>query len=283
MSRESVNAISRNNIYIMILGLIVLGASGASVASEDKRTSVSRHHISGGRDNPTDVTETTEDYGALVTSGDRSKSNTRGSFAKPGADSTAAQSSSFDFWIYDADVILFNDDDNDGYFHGIDLLFDADTNFIAADVYAVLYLSLEGGPWNEYAETEDFTIFGASSSDEYVLVTELMSGYPTGSYDLLIELFDSFDGTFLASYGPADTSELAYLPLEDYNLDAPVEVARVVVNRGGGGAMDGWLLSAFLLILFASAVRKIWRRRNDKLMRIDSPASCWRTHADDSR
>ena len=59
-----------------------------------------------------------------------------------------------------------------------------------------MYLSYEGGPWNEYAETEDFTIFGTSSEDEYVLVSELMSGYPTGSYDILIELFDAYDGAF---------------------------------------------------------------------------------------
>ena len=30
-----------------------------------------------------------------------------------------------DFWFYDADVELFADDDRDGYFHGIDLWFDA--------------------------------------------------------------------------------------------------------------------------------------------------------------
>ena len=56
-----------------------------------------------------------------------------------------------DFWFYAADVVLFNDDDFDGYYWGIDLLFDADTYYDVADVYAVVYLSYQGGPWNEFA------------------------------------------------------------------------------------------------------------------------------------
>ena len=285
MSRKIERAIFASNFYLVIASLIVLSASaavvaapeaGADEAAGEARTSITRHHVRGGRDKPTDVEETAEDYEVLVTSGDRKGTETRGSFAKPGVGSSDSQSASYDFWIYEADVLLFNDDDLDGYFHGVDLLFDADTIYSAADVYAVLYLSYEGGPWNEYGVTEDFTIFGSSGTDEYVMVTELMSGYPTGSYDLLIELFDAYDGSFLAAFGPDETSELAYLPLEDYNRDAPIEEVQVVVNRGGGGAMDGWLLSALLLILFASAMRKIWRRRNDTLMRIDSPAPCWK-------
>lgn len=282
MSRESKSVLLLNSFYIIMIGLIVFAGSGVALAAqenEDERTSVSRHHVSGGRDHPTKVAESDEQYEALVTAGDRSKSATRGAFAKPGAGAVNAQSGSFDFWFYEADVILFSDDDNDGYFYGLDVLFDVDTTYAAADVYAVLYLSHEGGPWNEYAATEDFTIFGSSGNDEYVIVTELMSGYPTGSYDLLIELFDAFDGTFLASYGPADTSELSYLPLEDFDRDAPIPEV-IVVSEGGGGALNGWMLAALLLILVGSAVRKIWRRRNDELMRIDSPAPIWRSKGD---
>lgn len=252
-------------------------AEPAGTAGSEPRTSVSSHRLGEGREGSEKLVDTAEEYDDLVTSGDRNKSDTRSKFAKPGSGTTGSQSASFDFWVYEADVILFNDRDNDGYFHGIDLLFDVDTVYSAADIYAVLYLSFEGGPWNEYAVTEDFTIFGSSGSDEYVLVTELMSGYPAGSYDLLIEVFDAFDGSFLTSFGPADTSALGYLPLEDFDRDTPVAETRVVVNRGGGGgAMDGWILGAFLLVLIAGAVRKTWRRRNDMLVRIDTPAPCWR-------
>ena len=152
----------------------------------------------------------------------------------------------YDFWIYEADVILFADDDHDGHFYGIDLMLDADTMYLAADVYAAVYLSLNGGPWNEYAVTDEFTIYGESGTDEYTLVTELMSGYPTGSYDLLIELFDAYDGSFLASFGPEDSSSLYALPLEDFNRDAPRFDQPLTMSYGGGGASSLWMLLILL-------------------------------------
>jgi len=283
MSTKIESVFSYVNLRLVFIGVLAMSVSAVVLAApensgsgtaEIKRSSISLHTVRGGRDDPADVRETTEDYGALVTIGDRNKPGARTTLSKPGVSGTVAESPSFDFWFYEADVILYNDDDNDGYFHGVDLLFDVDTNFSSADIYAVLYLSYEGGPWNEYAATEDFTIFGASGSDEYVIETELMSGYLTGSYDLLIDIFDAYDGSYLTSYGPDDTSELAYLPLEDYNRDEPIEVI-VVHEHGGGGALDYWLLSTLILLLMISAVRKIWQRRNDALVRIDSPAPCW--------
>jgi len=272
---------------LFVAGLLALIVSGASQAAPDAtdsvRSSVSRHHANGGRENPVISSESTDAYDALATSGSRSKSNTRSESAKLGAGSNAAQSASFDFWIYDADVQLFNDDDRDGYFHGIDLLFDADTIYSAAEVYAVVYLSLDFGPWNEYGVTEDFWIFGASGTDEYVLVTELMSGYPTGDYDLLIELFDAVDNSFLASFGPDETSALSFLPLEDFNRDAPIDDIPIAVSHGGGGAADAWTIGILLLLLVVRAARKIWRRRNDALVRIDSPAPCWNVPTNSQR
>lgn len=197
-----------------------------------------------------------DEFEALKLEGTRSSrsSNT----VQPGA--AAPQSLDSNFWFYDADVELFSDFDNDGYYFGIDLLFDADTNYAIADVYAVIYLSYEYGPWNEYAETEDFTLFGTASSDEHVVETELISGYPTGDYDILIELFDAYDGTYLASIGPEDTSELSLLPLEDSTRDARSGgQTQVVVNSGGGGSI-GWL---FLLGLLA--VRMTFRPQAARL------------------
>jgi hypothetical protein len=272
-----------------VAGLLLLTVSGASQAasgtaasneSDSHRSSITRHYLNGGRENPTLTSETTDEHASLATSGSRGKSNTRGGFAKPGAGSASAQSTSHAFWFYDADVELFNDDDHDGFYHGIDLLFDADTIHGAAEIYAVVYLSLDFGPWNEYGVTEDFWIFGASGDDEYGLVTELMSGYPTGNYDLLIELFDADDHSFLASFGPDETSALSFLPLEDFNRDAPIADVPVAISHGGGGATSGWTIGILLLMLAVSAARKIWRRRNDVLARIDSPAPCWRVYTD---
>ncbi len=197
-----------------------------------------------------------DEYEPLVRSGSRSKS-TRSSGQQKlsgGEVQSGAQSPNTDFWIYDANVILFSDFDRDGYYIGIDLEFDADTIYSVADVYAVLYLSYDYGPWNEYASTEDFTIFGASGGDEYFIETELVTGYPTGEYDLLIELFDAYDGTFVASCGPEVSSELSYLRLEDAGRDAPSGTT-IIVNNGGGGSIG--LLGLLVLLGAASFGQRI--------------------------
>ncbi|MEQ8206715.1 MAG: choice-of-anchor H family protein, partial [Woeseia sp.] len=120
--------------------------------NNEVRVTASRQIVRGGRDGVSTGTVRHE-FAALQTTGPRQNSTAQ----KLGSASseTRALAVSDDFWFYDADVILFNDFDNDGYFHGIDLLFDVDTFFDAADVYAVVYLSLDGGPWNEYSATDD--------------------------------------------------------------------------------------------------------------------------------
>ena len=152
-----------------------------------------------------------------------------------------------DFWFYDVDVQLVSDFDRDGYFFGIDLWFDADTNYAVADVYAVVYLSYEYGPWNEYAETADFTLFGTSASDDYTIETELVSGYATGDYDILVELYDADTNFLLAEIGPEDSSELSFLPLEDSGRDTATGVGTQVVVSSGGGGSIGLLFALGLL------------------------------------
>lgn len=192
----------------------------------------------------------------LVMKGSRSGS-TRSSGQQKSALGTSAGSSSMralneEFWFYDARVDLYSDFDNDGYYKDIKVTFDVDTIYSVADVYAVIYLSYEFGPWNELSDTNDFTIYGASADDEYFIETELVSGYPTGDYDVLIELFDTFDGALVATFGPDDSSELSYLPLEDVGRDAPFTTTTVVVHEGGGAL--GWF--GLLALLGITAARR---------------------------
>ena len=206
---------SEPRVSVTTQGFASSRGAGPAVSSKDEYEALTRD---GERDNKTSVIEQRQSAG------------------------TQAPTVNTDFWFYDAFVTLFSDADRDGYFTGIKLEFDADTIYAAADVYAVVYLSYEYGPWNEYASTDDFTIFGTSASDEYVIETELVSGYPTGDYDILIELYDTFDGYLVASFGPEDSPELSLLPLEDFTYDAPVgTTTQVVVNQGGGGSAS-WLL-----------------------------------------
>ena len=229
-------------------------ATADPVADESPRLSVTTQNTKSGRDSglPGKISES--EHEALLTSGDRNTGKRSGTPSKVGvAHELTARN---DFWFYSADVVLFNDHDQDGHFHGIDLLFDADTWYEDAEVYAVTYLSLNDGPWNEYFATDNFTLFGTSADDAFNVVTELVSGYPTGSYDVLIELFDAYDDTFLASFGPLDTSALAFLPLEDSNRDVPVETT-VVVVEDGGGSLDWLTLLALLVVprIFARRLR----------------------------
>jgi len=237
--------ISGLDILVAVLGLVFAGAALTVSAADDvpaeSRRSVTTQYSQGSGELGATVTE--NEFGALDTSGTRSTTARAVEQSKTAARSAHAPNT--DFWFYDADVELFHDQDQDGFYYGIDVLFDADTYFTAAEVYAVLYLSLEGGVWNEYAATENFTILGASPDDDYVVITELVAGYPTGSYDILIELFDAYDDSFVAMIGPDDTPELAFLPLEDSERDEPFAAPTIVINDGGGGS-----LGVVLLLLF---------------------------------
>lgn len=236
--------------------LIAISANTAAATgdTDSARVTQSKHKQGDGRENAKVINETRDEYDAGTSTGRRSAKQTPGGVQK--SRPVASVAANTEFWFYLADVELYADEDRDGFYSGIDLLFDVDTYYSAADIYAVVYLSYEGGPWEEYAVTEDFTIFGSSGTDDYVLVTDLVAGYPTGDYDLLIEIFDADFGDFLAYIGPEDTSELAFLPLEDIDRDIPTStVTRVTVSSGsGGGSAD--LLTIMLLSVAAFALRR---------------------------
>jgi hypothetical protein len=238
------NIVKRNMkpVFALLAGaglLVAISATSAAAEAgtdEELRTTVTRHFQGDGRENAVAIKETRDEHADGSATGTRSSKLM--SDGTPRKSSLMSGTANSDFWFYLADVELYADDDSDGYFSCIDLLNDVDTYFSVADIYAVAYLSYEGGPWEEYAVTEDFTIFGSSGTDDYVIVTDLVSGYPRGDYDLLIEVFDARDDTFLAFIGPDESSELSLLPLEDMNRDAPaVTETRVTVNNGGGGSL----------------------------------------------
>lgn len=170
-----------------------------------------------------------------------------------------------DFSIYDATSEVFLDLDFDGYFRGFAVTFDADVSEGVADVYAELYLSRNGGPWNLFFTTRVFSIFGAESGDEYEVVSELDFGYPSGDYDVLIELYDADTGDFLTDYGPADNAALSYLPLEDAEFDTPP----VFYESHYGGGSSGPLMLVLLLLLAARQQRR--RDRDALAVRVRAP------------
>ncbi|MES9828491.1 MAG: choice-of-anchor H family protein [Candidatus Thiodiazotropha sp.] len=153
----------------------------------------------------------------------------------------AAHAAGRELSIFDAHTVISRDDDDDGYYHRIKVIFDADTSGDEVWVYARLYLSLEGGPWNHYYTTDLFPIEGDVSDDEYEVVTRLLDGYPSGYYDVLIELYDGDNDLLAVNYGPYEDGDLAVLPLEDSYRD----------DYGGGGAsgLMTLLLALTLLVI----------------------------------
>ena len=151
-----------------------------------------------------------------------------------------------DHYIFDADVVLFDDLDSDGYFRFLSVRIDADSLRDSAYVYAELYLSPDGVNWEHYHSTDDFWIGGETGDDEIFVETELLTGYPTGLYDLLIELYDADFGTFSDEFGPNQSEGMELLPLEDATQDPkPVQVT---VVDGGGGAFGIFSLAALVAL-----------------------------------
>lgn len=151
-----------------------------------------------------------------------------------------------DFAIYGATSYWQDDYDYDGYHKTFSVTFDADLysydNNSLAEVYAVLYLSRNGGDWVEYHTTNNFIIEGDSDLDEYEVFTTLISGYPPSEYDVLIDLYIEGYSEIVATYSSDDTNALYALPLESEDYDEPyVEVIEVV---------DGGSMSALALLLF---------------------------------
>jgi len=101
-----------------------------------------------------------------------------GSRLESAARTTAAHPAGRIFSIFDAQTVISRDDDDDGFYHRLRVSFDADVSDGTAWVYARLYLSLEGGPWNHYFTTDVFPIEGEATDDDYEVVTNLLDGIP---------------------------------------------------------------------------------------------------------
>lgn len=144
---------------------------------------------------------------------------------------TAQHFDSVNFYFFDASVELSGDDDNDGYFHRITTYFDADVDSAQETAYAKIFLSYQGGPWRQVADTDLFEISYDSMGDSYVVETDLVEGYRSGDYDVLIELYSLFHSGMVASVELFQDSEGYVISLEDSERDRPpVSVATVTTS-----------------------------------------------------
>ena len=163
-----------------------------------------------------------------------------------------------DFAIYGAASFLLDDIDGDSFHQTFSVTFDADifsyTSNQLGEVYALLYLSKNGGPWTHYYTTDSFIIDGDTDLDEYEVVTTFLSGYPTDYYDVLIDLYEVGYSDVVASYSSNDDNALYALPLESADYDEPyIEVVEV-----HGGSM--YVITLLILgICFMRAKQQVKR------------------------
>jgi len=153
-----------------------------------------------------------------------------------------------EFSIYSATSFLHEDYDGDGYYQTFSVTFDADIHSYNenqwGEVYALLYLSKNGGPWTHYFTTDDFLIEGDTDLDEYEVITTFVSGYSSDHYDVLIDLYQVGYSDIVASLSSDDSSALYALPIESAEYDEPyIEVVEVTA-----GSMH-WLILMLLTIL----------------------------------
>ena len=142
---------------------------------------------------------------------------------RPSAPTRSAKISDFSF--FDAGSTLLADRDGDGFHREFRVRFDADVVSGDALVFARLYLRRAGDrDWLLYHETDDFQISGGDGDDDYFVTTTLDDGWPTGDYDVLIDLYESGFSGIVATIGPLDSDALALLPLEEAGLDLPIEL-----------------------------------------------------------
>jgi len=160
-----------------------------------------------------------------------------------------------EFWIYESWVKLEQDIDYDGYHSTFSIEFDADTIFTRAPVYAVLYLG-KNDVYESIHVSSEFYIYSEDSTDTFTIESTLVSGYPPGEYDILLELYDA-DTEMLVAYTDAyDDSALAYLPLESENNEYVVEDTVVIVEEHGGA----WSLLPLCLLGGIVLVRRRIKR-----------------------
>ena len=162
------------------------------------------------------------------------------------------------YWIQQSSITLNTDYDRDGHYSNFSLTLDIDTTNTTSLVYAVLYLSLGGGAWTEYAVTGNFSIHGATSYDSYFIEADLDSGYPSGYYDHFIEVYDAYSHEFLASHGPNDSHALISLPFESRFNDGRFSISSDITLSLSGTGFAGW---SFLLPLGALWLTRRWRTR----------------------
>ena len=163
--------------------------------------------------------------------------------------------------LTDVDLDVLIDDDGDAYYQGFRVSLDFAVDAGSAWLYTRMYISYEGGPWNDLHRSREFHVSSLDTVNAFEMTTLLDNGYPTGYYDIRLDLFDADTGRWLFSYGPYDALAFSSLPLEDQWRDHSPSVYNPSldydVSLHGGGSLGWWGLALFSGL---SAIRRKGKR-----------------------
>lgn len=172
----------------------------------------------------------------------------------PNISATSRSFSDGSFVIYEGYSQLIEDIDADGYYQTFSVTFDADLITASAHdeavVYAELYLSENGGPWEHYYTTDNFIIHGESSDDEFEVYSTLAQGFNANNYNVLIDLYEDGYPNIVASYSSDDSNSLYALPLEssDYDVEYIAYYSEEHIHGGSSSLIALLILGVFMLM-----------------------------------
>jgi hypothetical protein len=250
----------KNSSRILLSGILAFGVVGQASAQSWSTKSVEKHlgNTSEVITKSSEAAKNVNDPLTKTAQGKNSASQQSTSFAQSQSAITLlarpqVQALDHEFWIYDAQVTLYSDPDFDGYYHHFSVEFDADTVFEHADVYARLYLG-RGEVFQEYHTSSVFHINGESTEDSFEVDSELLTGFPSGDYELLIELYDAVNDELVATLDGNSDADLYLLALESEDFEEVYVEPRVVIIDENGGSMA--YLTLLLLPLALYRLRK---------------------------
>jgi hypothetical protein len=95
-----------------------------------------------------------------------------------------------------------------------------------------------------------FHIDGESSDDSFEVDSELLTGFPSGDYELLIELYDALNDELVATLDGNSDADLYSLTLESTDFEEVYVEPTVVIVHENGGSMAYLTLLLLPLALY---------------------------------
>ncbi|MFK7890632.1 MAG: choice-of-anchor H family protein [Granulosicoccus sp.] len=166
-----------------------------------------------------------------------------------------------DVRITEIGLLLFNDEDRDGYFTRFSMTIDAEARYHEERVYAAIDLMDSALNTEVLHVTDDFSLYSNTASNDYQVDLDLVRNYSTDFYNLKVSLHSAIDNRVLDYVNAPTMSNLRSVPLESEDLDrlthndgliepgSDFSNADIRVNEYAGSASILLIVGAFLTLV----------------------------------